>query len=622
MQSPEVVQIKERLNIVEVVGGYVKLQKAGRNWRACCPFHKERTPSFNVSPERGSYMCFGCGEKGDVFSFVQKMDGVEFGAALKQLAERAGVELPKRGHGSYIAPTPEQTEKVDRLREVCDAATAFFEEQFLANDAVKKYVAERGVTDETRGRWRIGYAPAEWRTLSEHLVARGFSQDDMVDAGLSLFPQKKEVEAGSNDTPHPNPLPVRGEGANPTRSGRCYDRFRGRIMFPLFDASGRTIAFSGRFFEKTEGGHEEGEPAKYVNSPETELFKKSRVLYGFDKAKEAVRKHDCVMLVEGQFDVVLSHQAGLPFVVAVSGTALTEEHLGLLGRFTKRVIMALDNDAAGLKAGLRGTLMALGLGFDVKIPMIEGGKDPADLVRQDPEILRAAVRNATTAIEFFLHALRPMAKDERGYKRLAETHVVPLIAAVKSKIDQAHFVRITAEALNVPEDAVRAEVAKVAASTARIPGAAPTVETPQVISASPMSAEPLPLLDKKVAMLLARFGAESDTGIRVVEIIGIERVADIQSRTASLTDRLLFEFEGLGDADEESAANILADLERSTIAERIVVVRRDLRAAELARNTEESARLTALITKLTREQHHYAEAKPLSASMPDFLKKR
>ena len=604
MQSPEVVQIKERLNIVEVVGAYVKLQKAGRNWRACCPFHKERTPSFNVSPERGSYMCFGCGEKGDVFSFVQKMDGVEFGVALRQLAERAGVELPKRGQGAYIAPTPEQTEKVDRLREICDAATAFFEEQFLANKAVKKYVAERGVTDETRGRWRIGYAPAQWRTLSEHLTARGFSQDDIIDAGLSLRSQK--------------------------RSDEIYDRFRGRIMFPLFDASGRTIAFSGRFFEKTEGGHEEGEPAKYVNSPETELFKKSRVLYGFDKAKEAVRKHDCVMLVEGQFDVVLSHQAGLPFVVAVSGTALTEEHLALLGRFTKRVIMALDNDAAGLKAGLRGTQMALGLGFDVKVPVIEGGKDPADLVRQDPEILRAAVRSATTAIEFFLHALRPMAKDERGYKRLAETHVVPLIAAVKSKIDQAHFVRITAEALNVPEDAVRAEVAKAAASTAAHgAGVTPSPSggglgrgSGDTLPVEAPSSEPLPLLDKKVAMLLARFGAESDTGVRVLEIIGAERTAEIQTRTTSLTDRLLFEFEGLGDADEESAANILADLERSTLSERITVARRDLRAAELARNTEESARLTNLITTLTRKQHHWAEAKPISASMPDFLKKR
>ena len=604
MQSPEVLQIKERLNIVEVVGAYVKLQKAGRNWRACCPFHKERTPSFNVSPERGSYMCFGCGEKGDVFSFVQKMDGVEFGAALRQLAERAGVELPKRGQGAYIAPTPEQTEKVDRLREICDAATAFLEEQLLANDAVKKYVAERGVTDETRGRWRIGYAPAQWRTLSEHLTARGFSQDDIIDAGLSLRSQK--------------------------RTDEIYDRFRGRIMFPLFDASGRAIAFSGRFFEKTEGGHEEGEPAKYVNSPETELFKKSRVLYGFDKAKEAVRKHDCVMLVEGQFDVVLSHQAGLPFVVAVSGTALTEEHLGLLGRFTKRVIMALDNDAAGLKAGLRGTQMALGLGFDVKVPVIEGGKDPADLVRQDPEILRAAVRSATTAIEFFLHALRPMAKDERGYKRLAETHVVPLIAAVKSKIDQAHFVRITAEALNVPEDAVRAEVAKAAASTAAHgAGVTPSPSggglgrgSGDTLPVEAPSSEPLPLLDKKVAMLLARFGAESDTGVRVLEIIGAERTAEIQTRTTSLTDRLLFEFEGLGDADEESAANILTDLERSTLSERITAARRDLRAAELARNTEESARLTNLITTLARKQHHYAEAKPISASMPDFLKKR
>ena len=424
----------------------------------------------------------------------------------------------------------------------------------------------------------------------------------------------------------PQPSPSQGEGAKQSRTN-CYDRFRGRIMFPLFDASGRVIAFSGRFFEKMEGGHEDGEPAKYVNSPETDLFKKSRVLYGFDKAKESIRKHDCAMLVEGQFDVVLSHQAGLPFVVAVSGTALTEDHLALLGRFSKRIVLAMDNDAAGLKAGLRGAHMALSLGFDVKIPFIEGGKDPADLVKQDPELLRSAVRNAQTAIEFFLRAMRGMAKDDRGYKKLAEAHVIPLITVIKSKIEQAHFVRVTAESLGVPEDAVRAEVARVVATASKIFSTPASVaQQMQEISTAPLSVvetsdEPLTMFEKKITMLLVRHGFESEVGKRVVELVGVERVANMQERAKPHLERFLFEFEMLGDDDKENTENILADIEREEINERIANARRALRASELALNSEESARLTALITKLTRGKHPCVATKPI-ASMPDFLRKR
>jgi DNA primase catalytic core len=299
---------------------------------------------------------------------------------------------------------------------------------------VAHYLHTRGVSDETKKLWRLGFAPAHWQDVSDHLVKVGFTKDEVVEAGLASRSEKKP--------------------------GEVYDRFRGRVMFPICDAQGRVIAFSGRFFEKVEGSREDGEPAKYVNSPETALFKKSRVLYGMDKAKSAIRKADCILLVEGQFDLILAHQSGLPFTVALSGTALTPEHLSLLGRLSKRLVLALDADQAGIRSGLKSALMAIEAGFDVKIPTFPQGKDPADVARENPEHLKAAVRTSQTAVEFFLEVLRPGAKDERVYKKAVEAQVLPLVSAMGSKIEQEHFVRIIAGKLSVSESAVREEVAK------------------------------------------------------------------------------------------------------------------------------------------------------------------
>ena len=316
MDSP-VQQIKDRLAINEVVGGYVQLQKVGRSFRAKCPFHKERTASFYVSPERGTYICFGCGEKGDVFSFVQKMDGVDFPTVLKQLAARAGVKLEQR-----FIPKQENKDKEERLRLVCEEATKFFETKLTERKDVQDYLRARGVKDETSALWRLGYAPAAWEEATKHLVQAGFTKEEIVEAGFGVKSEKKQ--------------------------GEIFDRFRGRIIFPMFDSASQVIAVSGRFFEKVPGAKGDEEPAKYVNSPETALFKKSKTLYGLDRAKNFIRKADCVLLVEGQFDLILAHQSGIPYTVALSGTALTPEHLSLLSRLSKRLVLALDGDPAGL----------------------------------------------------------------------------------------------------------------------------------------------------------------------------------------------------------------------------------------------------------------------------------
>jgi DNA primase len=529
----QVQEIKDRVDIAEVVGQYAKLERTGKNLRARCPFHNERTPSFYVSPERGTYMCFGCGEKGDAFSFLQKMEGIDFPTALKQLAEKAGVTLTIRGPVQSKDERDGAAHKVERLRAACEAATSFFESVLNKRVDVREYLQSRGVKDETRTLWRLGYASPSWHELSVHLVSLGFSHDELIDAGLAVKSQKR-----------PNEI---------------FDRFRGRIMFPLFDAGGQVIAFSGRFFEdlpSTNSSSEYSEPAKYVNSPETLLFKKSRILYGFDRAKAAIRKADCILLVEGQFDLVLAHQSGLPFTVALSGTALTPEHLVLLGRLSKRLVLALDADAAGVRAGLKSALMAYSSGFDVKIPQLPLGKDPADLAREDPELLRSAVRSSKTAIEFFMDILQQpvragaSAPDERTYQKLIEARVLPLVAVLGSRLEQAHFVGMLVRRLRAPESAVWAELAK------RPILPKESIAADESISSGALEQEELSPFKWRVGMLLFSFSADSDIRKQLETLLGPDQLRTLEMELSPRSEELQYRFER--EVGEHSAPNIIA----------------------------------------------------------------
>jgi DNA primase len=536
-------QVKDKLNIVDVVGQYVSLKRAGRTYTARCPFHNEKTPSFHVSPERGTYKCFGCGEGGDIFTFVEKMEGVDFPTALKQLAQRAGVEIKQD-----FSHAPEHKEHDEKLREVCEEATTFFESVLKTRQDVVDYLHSRGVHDETIAHWRLGFAPANWSDASAHLVGQGFSKDDIADAGLASKSEK--------------------------RPGEIFDRFRGRIMFPIFDPNGRVIAFSARYFEAVPGSKEEGEPAKYVNSPETALFKKSKTLYGFDRAKNAIRKADCILLVEGQFDLVLSHQSGLPFTVALSGTALTPEHLSLLSRLSKRLVLALDADSAGVRAGLRSAEMALRAGFDVKVPTFPEGKDPADIARENPELLKAAIRTSRTAVEFFLEALRPAARDDRAYKKVVETNVLPLIAAIGSKIDQEHFVRIVAQKLGVSEAAVLSEVNKK-------PRMSEVEEEAPISDALANQIAQTPL-ERAIAMLALHFKAESPERIRLIEVVGEPRVTMIEQKCTGEEERLRFEFDLLGEEEVAVVEGLFHAIERKIIQEKLALLQGSLRTGSEA----------------------------------------
>lgn len=432
--SSNVEKIKERLSIEDVISSYIKLDRAGKNLKGKCPFHNEKTPSFFVSPDRGGYYCFGCGEKGDIFSFVEKFEGLDFMGAMKLLAERAGVELEFNN-----ANDSQKTEK-ERLLAVMEEATKFFESGLKNSQQAIDYVKGRGITEETAKKFRIGYVPADWRLLYTHLKSKKFNDIDIEKAGLI---KKPDDEGG-----------VKKE---------YYDRFRGRIMFPISDSSGRVIAFSGRILV------DDGKSAKYLNSPDTILFNKSTVLYGIDKAKQDIRIKNYSILVEGQMDLVLSHQAGIKNTVAVSGTALADtliskenvvNNLGVVKRLSNNIILAFDSDSAGRKAAMRSARIALSLGMDVKIADLPEGKDPADLVLADPESWKNVLRNSKAVVEFQLNTVLLQKLDPRKLPQALRDNVFPFIAPLTGAMEKAHYIKLIKEKTGLSEESIKEDLIK------------------------------------------------------------------------------------------------------------------------------------------------------------------
>ncbi|MEK7628028.1 MAG: DNA primase [Patescibacteria group bacterium] len=418
--SDTVEQIKARLSIVDVVAPYVKLVRAAGNYKARCPFHSERTPSFTLSPDRGTYHCFGCNVGGDMFSFVQAIEGTDFKGALKILADKAGVPL--------VYGRSDKKDPTDKLYAALEEACLFSENLLTKTHPAYAYLEKRGLTEETIRSFRIGWVPNEWRALATHLRAKGFTDADIESAGLG-----KRTDKG------------------------LYDRFRSRIMFPLCDSAGRVVGFSGRIF--AESGDVPADAPKYLNSPETPLYHKSKILYGFDRAKQHIRKLTFSILVEGQMDLVSVHQAGWKNAVAVSGTALTEDHINLLRRMADNVVLALDADKAGVEAARKSALIALAAGMDVKVALLPAGSDPADFIlTEGKDAWRSRVRDAKHVVEFLLTALTTQHDEARAYAKAVRQVVLPFIAMIQSPIDRDHFVRMVAGRLGVGEDAVRAEV--------------------------------------------------------------------------------------------------------------------------------------------------------------------
>ncbi|TSC75322.1 MAG: DNA primase [Parcubacteria group bacterium Gr01-1014_30] len=433
MASSQVAEIKNRLDIVELIGSYIKLQKAGANFRALCPFHSEKSPSFFVSPSRQIWHCFGgCGQGGDIFKFIMLIEGVEFGDALRQLAQKAGVVLKRE--------SPELRTQRQRLYEICELATLFFEKQLeeqRSGKLAKEYLLRRGINEESVKKWRIGWSPEVWQGLSDFLVSKGFSRAEIEKAGLSVKSDK----------------------------GSFYDRFRGRIVFPVFDLSSQVVGFGGRVFASSAEAlakAEKEQVAKYVNIPNTLLYDKSRILYGLDKAKQDIRQKQECILVEGYTDAILVSQAGFPNVVAVSGTALTPFHLNILKRYSENLLTAFDMDFAGDSATKRGVDLAQEMGFNIKVLLLSEGSDPADIVAQDAGLFSKLLQEARSILEFYFETTFSRFNPALPENKTAISKLLlPVIKRIPNSIERSFWVRELARRLEVREDDVLEELKKV-----------------------------------------------------------------------------------------------------------------------------------------------------------------
>jgi len=382
--------VRDRTNIVDVVKRYVELKRAGTgSWKGLCPFHTEKTPSFHVHETRQFFHCFGCGEKGDVFGFLQKIDQRSFTEVLRDLAQQAGVELPERemSPGERRARQEAESER-DRLLRVMELAAAFFEACFAAppGEAARAYVAKRGIGAETLKRFRVGYAPSGWKALQDHLAGKGVAAADAERLGL----------VGVNER------------------GR-YDFFRDRVMLPVFDRQKRVIGFGSRLLDP------EAKDRKYVNSPDSPLFHKKECLYGLHVALEAIRKSGTAIVVEGNFDVMALHEAGIEEAVAPMGTALTMEQVGMLARVARRAVVIFDGDAAGKRAAEKAVPLFVDGDLDGRVARLPGGQDPDDFVRQQ----------GAAAFRQLIEAGRPML-DQFIQDAAQETTVPGRIATLES----------------------------------------------------------------------------------------------------------------------------------------------------------------------------------------------
>jgi DNA primase len=412
-------EVKGKLSVVDVVGESVQLKKAGSTYKGLCPFHGEKTPSFTVTPARDSWKCFGCGEGGDVFTFVMKRDGLSFPEALKFLASKAGVELDER--------TTREDARKKRLRDVLESAIAFYHAVLTASKTGQPaldYLRGRGFTDEAIAKHQLGFAPGGWDTLTRQLAAkRNVRAEELVEVGL----------------------------AQPRQSGRggVYDRFRERVIFPIRDANGSPVGLGGRILESAAGaaGDDRDHGPKYLNSPATPLFDKSRTLYLIDKAKGPIRKSGQAVIVEGYTDALMAHQAGFDNVVASLGTALTPGQVALLTRYAKRIALAYDVDAAGEKAGtfgaqalegLIGQLAVADTGVEldeVRVVRLPDGKDPDEVVRETPDRWREEVRTAQPIVDYLIdfHARQVDLKTPGGKARFVDA-IAPTLRAIPNPV--------------------------------------------------------------------------------------------------------------------------------------------------------------------------------------------
>jgi len=417
-------EVKQRIDIVEVVSQYAPLTKAGRNFRALCPFHSEKRPSFFVYPEQQSWHCFGaCNTGGDVFSFIMKKEGIDFGDALRLLAEKAGVTLR-----SSSEPEGEKKEK-ERLYQINQAAAQYFHNLLLnspAGEKARSYITSRGLSSKTISDFQLGFSLNSWEALKQYLVEKGYAEDELLTAGLIIQAE----------------------------TAKTHDRFRNKLMFPICDARGRVAGFGSRVLDDS--------LPKYINSPQTPTFDKSGSLYGINLARTAIRQQNMAILVEGYMDVITAHQNGFNNVVGSMGTSITEKQVSALKKLTLNMALALDADVAGEAAMLRCVSYENTLGAEVKVITLPRGKDPDDVIRQDAKTWQHLLEEALPVIDYTFNTVTAeldlsTAKD----KSLTADKLLPIIAEIKNTVRQAHYLQKLARLVHVSEHSLEAELSRI-----------------------------------------------------------------------------------------------------------------------------------------------------------------
>lgn len=439
----DIEEIRAKLSIEELMGSYVQMKQAGRNFKALCPFHQEKTPSFVISPDKGLAYCFGCRKGGDIFACVQELENVEFPEAVRILAEKAGVEL-KDSKQSFV-----KKEDKDRVLELLSQSHSFFQAQLKSFSEGQQYLEKRGYGTAEQQRFQLGYAPDSFHELTEHLKKKGFTGKEMLDAGIA-----SQKEVGDSNV---------------------YDRFRHRIIFPIHNPQGKLVAFGGRTLSK------DPDAAKYLNSPETAYYHKGQSLYCFHKAKQAIREQDQAIICEGYFDALTAHLKGFPQTVASLGTALTEAQIKLIGRFSKNLLFAFDADTSGQTAASRSIEIAQKLGYNVSIISIPSGKDPDEALRNAPAEWEEAVHKAEKAMDYeFKKAFSKHDSSSIEGKKNIVSELLKIVNRLPNAIEREHYLKKLAFDIGTSIESLMTEFQKL--KPVSFPAPEKTPEKPQASS--------------------------------------------------------------------------------------------------------------------------------------------
>ncbi len=617
--------LKQQADIVRVVGDYVKLKKTGaQNYSGLCPFHSEKTPSFSVHATRQFYHCFGCGVSGDVFSFVQKIENITFPEAVRAVAQKLDIALPKV---SFSSPAEaQQAKQRTALLEIHERACAFFQEQLRRPEGARarEYLAGRGLDEETIARFRIGYAPDSGFVLRDRLRAE-FGDDILKESGLLSWKQEDSRQP-SPARPQQKNIPTQPDSserpesaqATPVSAAVMYSKFRNRVMFPIANEAGRVIAFTGR----TLSTDEKAGP-KYLNSPETPIYSKSRVLFNFDQAKEAIRKLDYVIVVEGQMDCISVSAAGFHNVVASSGTAFTEPQARLLGRFSKNVVVNFDPDAAGAKATERTLGLLVEEEFQIKVLTLEAGFDPdLHIRRKGKDAYAGALKNSQRYFDYLIERARiqfPVRSAEAKVK--AVNYLLPHIQRVPSRIVRDELSQEIAQKLGIDSAVLRQElkhaVANRSSAALKAPVEVQATDAERILIRALTSATEMQTAETHLS---ARDGAEEqfDPARQARFVLQNERLHEGLA-TEPLVEALLHSGSNiavleipLSDPDRRLLASILMKEEEEQTAERLDGAVRALRRIGLRRKLEQvqrelqasrgkdTAKLEALLTEKVR----------------------